>query len=237
MSYGCVLRLTSCSFSPSNFIPFRFERAAFALRIGNQWNYFVFVVCCCLESAACCCVIIVVAVFVFSLLHFVVVVVVGMSSAVCLLACHRQSSFWLWLWFICFYSNFSRFTFVVAFAAIAAGAANFTQISNAFCGLHLLRADKYLLNSASQTPPSTHVKTHTCACMTVSVCVLNKNRTTFNCFAHFYVWFALPMSSWECHASAFKACGQCSTRTHTHTKRYLYTFFAVCGQADSHLSR
>lgn len=120
-------------------------------------------------------IIIVVAVFVFSLYYTllaVIVVVVAVSSAVCLLACHRQS-----LRFGFGLSAFTRAShglLLLLLLLLAAGAANFTQISNAFSGLHLLRADKYLLISASQTPPSTHVETHTYACAYVRVCVYVK---------------------------------------------------------------
>lgn len=73
-------------------------------------------------------------------------------SCCCPLACRqslqRRVRLRLWLRFICFYLSFSRFTYWAEsswprpLCCLAAGAANFAQISNAFCGLRLqLRRD------------------------------------------------------------------------------------------------
>lgn len=68
-------------------------------------------------------------------------------SCCCPLACRqslqRRVRLRLWLRFICFYLSFSRFTYWAEsswprpLCCLAAGAANFAQISNAFCGLRL----------------------------------------------------------------------------------------------------
>lgn len=105
--------------------------------------------CCC-----CCC-------HVSSALRLVLLPV-GMQTV----ASTRSSTSSLALRFICFYLSFSRFTYWAEpnRAEFAAGAANFAQISNAFCGLRLqLRtfwtlsiivtdSEKYLLGANNATP-------------------------------------------------------------------------------------
>lgn len=189
----------------------RLESAAFAFLLLA----FVFVLffsitihCCC----CCCC-------HVSSALRLVLLPV-GMQTV----ASTRSSTSSLALRFICFYLSFSRFTYWAQpnRAEFAAGAANFAQISNAFCGLRLqLRTfwtlsiivtdrEKYLLGANNATPHYSaslwHIYIYCFVCMCVCVHAINKAAQLSVC--------RLPMSSWEStvpDASSLKAFGQFST--------------------------